>query len=133
MARYPPVGMDVPMKRMIGIHRASLIQNRHLWLDRFARHFAGDQRALTEGETMSVKNAGVALAALHVLEAVAEKAVECHEKGIPMTYGDLAFAALPAIEHGIVDAGIRDHEFRPAPKKPGRRKAIDKPEDLPAK
>ena len=104
------------------IHTACLTSNRDIWLDRIVAVHRGDISITTEYETMQIKDAGTILAGLHILEAVAEKAVECHAAGRAMTFGDLATTLALGVEDAVTHSGIAESHWRPAPVKRGGRR-----------
>lgn len=114
MVRHPPVDLDVSvMKPLDMFPRMNTIV--------VAAYMRGEPihsaLALTEDERMNVNKAGIVVATLQVMEAVAEKAVEKHKAGEPFTFGELGAIVAGEVEDAIIGVGLGDTHWRPAPAK----------------
>ena len=127
----PPPPLPPPRRRMSPYinqrFRVDIFPKR--WLDRIVAFANGDTQSIAESEMMQIKDAGTVLAGLHILEAVAEKAVERHAEGKAMTFADLAIVVAGGVEDAVTHSGIADKEWRPAPVKRGGRRKQESPTD----
>ena len=118
--------MDVLTRDLFGI-----ASSPETWFTRAVAYLEGDTArmdnpvwySMEEHEMSLLKNANAILATLHVAEAVTEAVADKHAQGEHFTVGDLAIAIAENAPGAVVEAGIANHVWKPAPPKRGGRRA----------